>query len=37
VGSAVVRTIEERFPAEGAAAIETYVRWLKQGTGSSPA
>ena len=37
VGSAVVRTIEERFPAEGVAAIESYVRWLKQGTGSSPA
>jgi tryptophan synthase alpha chain len=36
VGSAVVRTIEERFPAEGAGAIERYVRWLKQGTGSSP-
>ena len=37
VGSAVVRTIEERFPAEGAAVIEGYVRWLKRGTGSSPA
>jgi tryptophan synthase alpha chain len=37
VGSAVVRTIEERFSVEGAAAIESYVRWLKQGTGSSPA
>lgn len=37
VGSAVVRTIEEKFSNEGAAAIESYVRWLKEGTGSSPA
>jgi tryptophan synthase alpha chain len=37
VGSAVVRTIEEHFSSEGAAAIERYVRWLKQGTGSLPA
>ena len=37
VGSAVVRTIEEHFPTEGASAIERYVRWLKQGRGSSPA
>ena len=37
VGSAVVRTIEEHFSAEGATAIERYVRWLKEGTGSSPA
>ncbi len=37
VGSAVVRTIEEHFASEGAAALERYVRWLKQGTGSSPA
>ncbi len=37
VGSAVVRTIEERFPAEGAAAVENYIRWLKHGSGSSPA
>ena len=37
VGSAVVRTIEEHFSNEGAAAIERYVRWLKEGTGSSPA
>ena len=36
VGSAVVRSIEENFSTEGAAAIERYVRWLKQGTGSSP-
>jgi tryptophan synthase alpha chain len=37
VGSAIVRTIEEHFSTEGAAAIERYVRWLKEGTGSSPA
>jgi tryptophan synthase alpha chain len=37
VGSAVVRTVEEHFSSEGAASIERYVRWLKQGTGSSPA
>lgn len=37
VGSAVVRRIEEHFSAEGATAIERYVRWLKEGTGSSPA
>ncbi|HUX10964.1 MAG TPA: tryptophan synthase subunit alpha [Terriglobia bacterium] len=37
VGSAVVRTIEEHFSVGGAAAIERYVRWLKEGTGSSPA
>ena len=37
VGSAVVRTIEEHFSSEGAEAIERYVSWLKQGTGSSPA
>lgn len=37
VGSAVVRRIEEHFSAEGAPAIERYVRWLKEGTGSSPA
>ena len=37
VGSAVVRTIEEHFSSEGAGAVERYVRWLKQGTGSSPA
>ena len=34
VGSAVVRTIEEHFSSEGAVAVERYVRWLKQGTGS---
>lgn len=37
VGSAVVRTIEEHFSSEGAVAVERYVRWLKQGTGSLPA
>lgn len=37
VGSAIVRTVEEHFSTEGAAAIERYVRWLKEGTGSSPA
>jgi tryptophan synthase alpha chain len=37
VGSAVVRAVEEHFSAEGATAVERYVRWLKEGTGSSPA
>lgn len=37
VGSAIVRAIEEHFSTEGTAAIEHYVRWLKEGTGSSPA
>ncbi|HET9180101.1 MAG TPA: tryptophan synthase subunit alpha [Terriglobia bacterium] len=37
VGSAIVRSVEEHFSTEGAAAIERYVRWLKEGTGSSPA
>lgn len=37
VGSAVVRTIEENFNTDGPAGIENYIRWLKQGTGSSPA
>jgi tryptophan synthase alpha chain len=37
VGSAVVHAIEERYPSGGAAAIEQFVRWLKEGTGSSPA
>jgi tryptophan synthase alpha chain len=37
VGSAIVRTVEEHFSTGGAEAIENYVRWLKQGTGSSPA
>ena len=34
VGSAVVHTIEERYSSGGAAAIEKFVRWLKEGTGS---
>lgn len=37
VGSAVVRTIEEKYSSGGAEAIERYVRWLKEGTGSPPA
>ena len=37
VGSAVVHAIEDHFATEGAAAIERYVRWLKEGQGSSPA
>jgi tryptophan synthase alpha chain len=36
VGSAVVHTIEERFSGEGTAAIENFVRWLKEGTGGRP-
>ena len=35
VGSALVHAIEERFPSGGAAAIETFVRWLKEGTESA--
>lgn len=37
VGSALVRAIEERYPSGGAAAVEEFVRWLKQGTGSGDA
>ena len=42
VGSAVVRTIEDRYAAGGAQAIEHFVRWLKpaplrQKTGVGPA
>jgi tryptophan synthase alpha chain len=37
VGSAVVHAIEERYPKEGAVAIEEFVRWLKEGTGGGPA
>lgn len=37
VGSAVVHAIEERYPKEGAAAIERFVRWLKEGTEGRPA
>jgi tryptophan synthase alpha chain len=36
VGSAVVHAIEERYHSEGAAAIERFVRWLKEGTGARP-
>ncbi len=32
VGSAVVHAIEERYPKGGAAAVEQFVRWLKEGT-----
>jgi len=34
VGSAVVHAIEERYTAGGVAAIEQFVRWLKEGTGA---
>jgi tryptophan synthase alpha chain len=34
VGSAVVHAIEARYATEGAAAIERFVRWLKEGTGA---
>jgi len=37
VGSAVVRAIEERYAGGGPGAIEQFVRWLKEGTGESPA
>jgi tryptophan synthase alpha chain len=37
VGSAVVHVIEERFAAEGPAAVETFVRGLKDGTEDRPA
>lgn len=36
VGSAVVHAIEERYPKEGAAAIERFVRWLREGSGGKP-
>jgi tryptophan synthase alpha chain len=36
VGSAVVRAIEDRYPTEGKAGIERFVRWLKTGVGSEP-
>jgi tryptophan synthase alpha chain len=36
VGSAVVHAIEERYPSEGAAAIERLVRALKEGAGGKP-
>lgn len=34
VGSAMVHAIEERYPSGSAAAIEGFVRWLKEGAGS---
>lgn len=37
VGSAVVHAIEERYSKEGVAAIEQFVRWLREGTGGGPA
>ncbi len=37
VGSALVHAIEEHYLQEGAAAIERFVRWLKEGTGERPA
>jgi tryptophan synthase alpha chain len=37
VGSAVVHAIEERYHSGGAAAIEQFVRRLKEGTGAEPA
>jgi tryptophan synthase alpha chain len=37
VGSAMVCTIEERYSAEGAGAIERFARWIKEGTGENPA
>jgi len=36
VGSAVVHAIEEHYARKGAAGIEQFVRWLKEGTGSKP-
>lgn len=36
VGSAVVRAIEGYYRSGGAPAIERFVRWLKEGTGSKP-
>jgi tryptophan synthase alpha chain len=37
VGSALVHAIEEKYPSGGAAAIESFVRWLKEGAGSEGA
>ena len=37
VGSAVVHAMEEKYAAGGAAAVELFVRWLKEGTGEKPA
>ncbi len=37
VGSAFVHALEERYPSGGAAAIEAFVRWLKEGIDSGGA
>jgi tryptophan synthase alpha chain len=37
VGSAIVHAIEEKYPSEGAAAVEVFVRWLKEGLESEGA
>jgi len=37
VGSAVVHAIERQYAGGGPGAIEHFVRWLKEGTGESPA
>lgn len=37
VGSALVHAIEERYPSGGEAAIEEFLRRLKEGTGRGPA
>jgi tryptophan synthase alpha chain len=37
VGSAVVHAIEEKYPSGGAGALESFVRWLKEGTESGGA
>jgi len=37
VGSAVVHAIEKQYVGGGPRAIEQFVRWLKEGTGESPA
>ncbi|MGH9640747.1 MAG: tryptophan synthase subunit alpha, partial [Bryobacteraceae bacterium] len=34
VGSALVRAVEERYPTEGEAGVERFVRWLKPERGS---
>ncbi len=37
VGSALVHAVEQHYHSEGAAAIEKFVRWLKEGTGEKRA